>query len=446
MYANLFSAFQNNALKSFLHLLQTDILLNYCCMTKKEYGLLSLPVIVAALGFFVDIFDLLLFGVVRKSSFAELGLSHAEVLSKGELTVSIQLIGMVVGGIIWGIIGDKFGRLEVLFGSILLYSIANIANGFVHDVDLYIIIRFIAGVGLAGELGAGITLTSEILPKEKRGLAGTIIATCGVLGGITAALLSKVITDWRTLYFIGGGIGLVLLALRVSVAESDMFSTLEKKQVQRGNYLQFFTNRERFFRFAKGMLVGMPVWYCIGILIFFADEFAGRMGIRGVTPGNAILFQYIGLGFGDITAGLISHRLQSRKKALYLFYFVFIVFMVLFFMQHNSSAAWFYFVCSGLGFGSGISVLYIISSAEQFGTNLRASAASSITNFVRGFTPVLLFLFVQLRGHFEKQTGDQDHSYIKAAWIIGIAVMAISLSALYFTKESFGRDLDFLEE
>ena len=406
-------------------------------MTKKEYGLLSLPVIVAALGFFVDIFDLLLFGIVRKSSFAELGLAPAEILSKGELTISIQLIGMVIGGIAWGIIGDKFGRLKVLFGSILLYSIANIANGFVQDINTYIIIRFIAGVGLAGELGAGITLTAEILPKEKRGLAGTIIATCGVLGGITAALLSKVVTDWRTLYFIGGGIGLVLLALRVSVAESTMFSSLEKTKLQRGNYLQFFTNKERFFKYAKGMLIGMPVWYCIGILIFFADEFAKQMGISGVTPGNAILFQYIGLGLGDISAGLISQKLKSRKKALYFFYGVFIFFIILFFTQHNSSPEWFYFICSG--FGSGISVLYIITSAEQFGTNLRASASTSITNFVRGFTPLLFLIFSYLRSY-------ENIGYIKAAWIIGIGVMIISLSALYFTKESFGKDLDFVEE
>ncbi len=407
-------------------------------MNSKPYGLLSLPVIVAALGFFVDIFDLLLFGVVRKPSFKELGLSPEEILTKGELTVSIQLMGMVVGGVIWGIIGDKYGRLKVLFGSILLYSIANITNGFVQDVNTYIIIRFIAGIGLAGELGAGITLTSEILPAEKRGLAGTVIATCGVLGGVSAALLSKVITDWRTLYFIGGGMGLLLLVLRISVAESTMYASLEKSTVQRGNYLQFFNNKERFYRYAKGMLIGMPVWYCIGILIFFADEFAKRMNIQGVTPGNAILFQYIGLGFGDVTAGLISHAFKSRKKALYLFYAVFAVFMILFFTQHNSSAAWFYFICSGLGFGSGISVLYIITSAEQFGTNLRASAATSITNFVRGFTPLLLLVFSNLRGL-------PSFGYLKAAWMIGIVVMLISFTALYKTKESFGKDLDFVE-
>ncbi len=406
-------------------------------MNTKPHGLLSLPVIVAALGFFVDIFDLLLFGVVRKPSFASLGLSPEEILNKGELTVSIQLIGMVVGGVLWGIIGDKYGRLKVLFGSILLYSIANITNGFVHDVNTYIIIRFIAGIGLAGELGAGITLTSEILPADKRGLAGTIIATCGVLGGISAALLSKIISDWRTLYFIGGGMGLLLLLLRISVAESSMYASLEKSTVQRGNFMQFFTKKERFYRYAKGMLIGMPVWYCIGILIFFADEFAKRMNIQDVTPGNAILFQYIGLGFGDVSAGLISHAFKSRKKALYFFYAVFALFMLLFFLQHNSSPAWFYFICTGLGFGSGISVLYIITSAEQFGTNLRASAATSITNNVRGFTPLLFLIFKSIRN---------DTGYLNGAWIIGIAVMLVSFTALYYTKESFGKDLDFIEE
>jgi putative MFS transporter len=408
-------------------------------MTKKQYGLLSLPVLVAALGFYVDIFDLLLFGVMRIKSLRSLGLPEDAVLSKGELIVSVQLIGMVIGGVLWGIIGDKYGRLKVLFGSILLYSLANIANGFITELNQYIVIRFIAGVGLAGELGAGITLTAEILPKEKRGLAGTVIATCGVLGGISAALLSKLIDDWRTLYFIGGGIGLALLALRVSVAESEMYVSLGKSKVQRGNFLLFFSNRDRFFRFAKGMLIGMPVWYCIGLLMFFANEFAKRMGIQGITPGDAILYQYIGLGFGDITAGLISQRLQSRKKALYFFYFVFVVFMLLFFTQHNSSPAWFYFICAGLGFGSGISVLYIITSAEQFGTNLRASASSSITNFIRGFTPLLLLVFSLTRG-------DKGQYYLQSAWVIGITVMLISSTALYFTKESFGKDLDFMEE
>lgn len=405
-------------------------------MHKKEFGLLSLPVIVAALGFFVDVFDLLLFGIVRKPSLRELGLSDDAILSEGELLLSVQMTGMMLGGIVWGILGDKKGRLKVLFGSILLYSIANIANGFVQTTGQYSIIRFIAGFGLAGELGAGITLTSEILAKEKRGLAATVIAVCGVLGGISAALLYSGIGDWRMLYFIGGGLGLALLILRIAVAESSMYDTVKKSSVQLGNFLQFFTSKERFNRYMRGILIGLPVWYIIGILVSFADQFGNRMGIAGVKPGDALMYQYIGLGLGDICAGLLSNAWKSRKKALFVFYAVTILFMILFFVQDHSSLAWFYFVCGGLGFGAGISVLYITTSAEQFGTNLRASASISITNMVRGFTPLMLLCFAQLR----KLT-----DYVSAAWILGAVVMLIGIVALWFTEESFGKDLDFTE-
>lgn len=405
-------------------------------MHKKEFGLLSLPVIVAALGFFVDVFDLLLFGIVRKPSLRELGLSDEAMLSEGELLLSVQMIGMMLGGIVWGILGDKKGRLKVLFGSILLYSIANIANGFVQTTGQYSIIRFIAGFGLAGELGAGVTLTSEILAKEKRGLAATVIAVCGVLGGISAALLYSGIGDWRMLYFIGGGLGLALLILRIAVAESSMYDTVKKSSVQLGNFLQFFTSKERFNRYMRGILIGLPVWYIIGILVSFADQFGNRMGIAGVKPGDALMYQYIGLGLGDICAGLLSNAWKSRKKALFVFYAVTILFMILFFVQDHSSLAWFYFVCGGLGFGAGISVLYITTSAEQFGTNLRASASISITNMVRGFTPLMLLCFAQLR----KLT-----DYVSAAWILGAVVMLIGIVALWFTEESFGKDLDFTE-
>lgn len=405
-------------------------------MHKKELGLLSLPVIVAALGFFVDVFDLLLFGIVRKPSLRELGLSDEAMLSEGELLLSVQMTGMMLGGIVWGILGDKKGRLKVLFGSILLYSIANIANGFVQTTGQYTVIRFIAGFGLAGELGAGVTLTSEILSKEKRGLAATVIAVCGVLGGISAALLYTSIGDWRMLYFIGGGLGLALLILRIAVAESSMYDAVKKSSVQLGNFLQFFTSKERFNRYMRGILIGLPVWYIIGILVSFADQFGNRMGIAGVKPGDALMYQYIGLGLGDICAGLLSNAWKSRKKALFVFYAVTILFMILFFVQDHSSLAWFYFVCGGLGFGTGISVLYITTSAEQFGTNLRASASISITNMVRGFTPLMLLCFAQLR----KLTG-----YVSAAWMLGAGVMLIGIVALWFTEESFGKDLDFTE-
>ena len=406
-------------------------------MNKKEYGLLSLPVIVAALGFFVDVFDLLLFGIVRKPSLQALGLSDADVLSKGQLIISIQMIGLVVGGILWGVLGDKKGRLKVLFGSILLYAIANIANGFVQTLPQYIIIRFIAGVGLAGELGAGITLTSELLPKEKRGFASTVIAVTGVFGSVAAVLLHKYFNDWRLLYFIGGGMGLVLLALRVTVAESGMYNAVKEANVQRGNFFMFFNNKDRFFRYSKGILIGLPVWYIIGMLISFSDKFAKEMGTPNIDPGDAIMYQYCGLALGDLCAGLLSNILKSRKKALYVFYGIAALFIALYFSQHNVSTQHFYWICAGLGFGAGISVLYITTSAEQFGTNLRASAAISITNMVRGFLPLIILLFDGLR-----QLGA---AYLSAGWITGIIVMVIAILAAFFTKESFGKELDFTE-
>ena len=404
---------------------------------KKQYSLLSLPVIVAALGFFVDVFDLLLFGIVRKPSLKDLGLSDADIFSKGELILSVQMIGLVAGGILWGILGDKKGRLKVLFGSILLYAIANIANGFVHTVPQYIVIRFIAGVGLAGELGAGITLTSELLPKEKRGLASTVITVTGVFGSVAAVLLHNYFKDWRLLYFIGGGMGLVLLLLRVSVAESNMFNEVKDTSLQRGNFLMFFNNRDRFVRYIKGILIGIPVWYVIGLLINFSDKFAEHMGVKNIDPGQAIMFQYCGLALGDLSAGLVSNVLKSRKKALYIFYAITTIFIAIYFTQHNVSSAHFYWVCGGLGYGAGISVLYITTSAEQFGTNLRATAAISITNMVRGTLPLILLLFRTLNG--------TAGNYLTAGWITGAVLMLIAVAAAYFTRESFGKELDFTE-
>ena len=407
-------------------------------MNKKEYGLLSLPVIVAALGFFVDVFDLLLFGIVRKPSLIDMGfITDDQLVSKGELLVNVQMAGLVVGGIMWGVLGDKKGRLKVLFGSILLYALATIANGMVQTLPQYVIVRFIAGVGLAGELGAGITLTSELLPKEKRGLAATLIAVTGVFGSVTAALLYKVLQDWRTLYYIGGGMGLVLLLLRVTVAESGMYNQVKEAGIQRGNFLMFFNNWNRFGKYIRGILIGLPVWYIIGILIFFSDKFSKEMGVKGITPGDAVMYQYIGLAVGDLSAGVLSNLLKSRKKALFIFYGIASLFIVLFFTRHGSSVAYTYFICGGLGFGAGISVLYITTSAEQFGTNLRASASISITNMVRGFTIPMSLLFGLLR--------NVTHNYVMGGWITGIIIMVIAVTAAYFTKESFGKDLDFLE-
>ncbi len=405
----------------------------------KQYGVFSLPVIVGALGFFVDVYDLLLFSIIRKPSLASLGLSPEEVLSQGEVIISVQMIGLVVGGIIWGIMGDKKGRLSVLFGSIILYSLANIGNGLVQTVPQYILMRFLAGIGLAGELGASITLVSEMLPKEKRGIAASVIAVVGVFGAIAAYFVYQAFKDWRLCFYIGGVMGLLLLFLRANVMESSMYGQVKETGVVRGNFLMLFAKKERALRYLKGVLIGLPVWYAIGILVTFSDKFGKEFGIEGIDPGKAIMYQYFGIAFGDLSAGLLSNYLKSRKKALYTFFTLLSIFIVLYFLQGDGrgNLQSMYTICTLLGFGAGFSVLYITMSAEQFGTNLRASTAISIPNVVRGILPLIILLHRGLRG----LTGD----YITGGWITGLIIVGIAVIAAYHTKESFSNDMNFVE-
>ena len=406
-------------------------------MQQKNTSLFQLAVIVSALGFFVDVYDLLLFGIVRKPSLTDLGLSPAEVLSQGEFIISVQMLGLLVGGILWGVIGDKKGRLSVLFGSILLYSIANILNGMVVNTTQYAVLRFIAGVGLAGELGAGITLVSELLPKEKRGIAAAMVASFGILGAVTAFFM-KEFFFWRTCYYIGGALGLVLLVLRVSVSESNLYTQIKTTAVQRGNFFMFFTNKERFVRYLRCILIGLPAWYIIGVLVTFSDQFGVEFGINGIDPGKAIMVQYMAIAFGDLSVGLLSQRLKSRKKALFIFYAITILFTTLFFLQQGGSATTFYLICAGLGYGTGFTVVYITMSAEQFGTNLRATAAISIPNMVRGALPLIILLF--------KYTRDLFDSYVTGGWVTGVILMSIAVIAAWNMEETFGKDLNFVEE
>ncbi len=411
-------------------------------MQQKQYGIFSLPVIVGALGFFVDIYDLLLFSIVRRSSFTELGVAEADLKTIGESIISWQMIGLTVGGILWGILGDKKGRRQVLFGSILLYSLATIANGFVTTIEQYTWLRFIAGLGLAGELGASITLTSELLPKEKRGIAAALIATSGVMGTIAAYFVHSLSNeDWRLCYFIGGGMGLALLFLRVKVLESKLYDTVKYAKVKMGSFWMLLNNRERFFRYLRAITIGLPVWYVIGILISFSDEFAKQFGITGFDQPKALMLQYVALAFGDMGAGLLSNYIKSRKKTLLIYYCILTVFIILFFaLKGGGNVFNMYLLCMGLGFGSGISVLYITMSAEQFGTNLRATAAISIPNLVRGFLPLIIILFKFLRG--DTVLGD----YITAAWVTGAIILLIGFISVLKTKETFGKDMDFIEE
>src|SRR5216117_174225 len=326
-------------------------------MDKRQHGIFSLPVIVGALGFFVDIYDLLLFNIIRRPSLHDLGLTGDAIHTTGENILSIQMIGILLGGIAWGIMGDKRGRKSVLFGSIVLYSVATIANGMVTTVTQYTILRFIAALGLAGELGASITLTSELLPKEKRGIAAAIIAATGVMGTITAFFVNQWFHDWRLCYYIGGCLGLLLLLLRIGFLESSMFDAVKKTNVSRGKFLMFFNNRERFLRYLRGILIGLPVWYAIGILVTFSDSFAKKFGIAQIDPAKAVMYQYIGIALGDLSAGIISNIIKSRKKTLFLFYGIVSVFICLYFLYHDNANT-FYLICDTLGFGSGVSVLY----------------------------------------------------------------------------------------
>lgn len=406
-------------------------------MNKQDFKLVfSVPVIVAALGYFVDIYDLLLFSIVRRPSLIALGIPEGELLSQGEFLLQVQMTGLLVGGLIWGIMGDKLGRLSVLFGSILLYSLANIANGFVTTVDQYAWLRFIAGIGLAGELGAGVTLVSEILPARLRGYGTTIIATVGLMGAVVGNFLSKVY-DWQVSYFIGGGLGLLLLIARVSVFESGMFLKTKEKDVQRGNFFQLFTKRTRFLKFMGCILIGLPIWYTIGVLVTFSPEFASVMQITGVvSAGDAVMFSYLGLAVGDLASGVSSQLVGSRKKIVKLFIMLTLGFVVLYLFMPLKTSVFFYFCCFLLGVGIGYWALFVTIAAEQFGTNLRSTAATTVPNFIRGTVVPITLGFQYLRGHF---------GIIYGALIIGIITTIIAFISLRLIDETYGRDLNFEE-
>jgi MFS family permease len=407
-------------------------------MQKQPHYLFNITVIVAALGYFVDIYDLLLFSIIRVPSLTSLGLDAASVTSAGEKIIMWQMLGLLIGGIIWGIIGDKRGRLSVLFGSIILYSLANIANGFVQTNDQYALIRFIAGIGLAGELGAGITLVSELTPKEKRGVATSMVAGVGLLGAVVAFVVKENF-PWRTCYFIGGGLGFLLLLMRISVFESRMYSDLKKNEVQRGNFLMLFKNGDRFKKYLRSILIGLPTWFVIGVLVTFSKEFGEHFGIKQkVDAGKAIMYAYVAIAIGDILIGLVSQWFKSRRKALFLFYGITIIFMILFFTSlWNSSASALYWVCAGLGFGTGFWAIFVTMGAEQFGTNLRATAATTIPNMVRGMLSVLILpVFKGLR---------EVTDYVTAGWVTAIIIMVITIIAAIPITETFNKDLNYIE-
>lgn len=411
----------------------------------KSPSIFNIAVIVAALGYFVDIYDLLLFTIVREPSLRALGVNMTDakaVIAASTKIINWQMVGLLIGGIIWGMMGDMKGRLSVLFGSIILYSIANFLTGFVQNTDQYAHARFAAGIGLAGELGAGITLVSELLPKNKRGVGTSLVAGIGLFGAVFAYFTFKFTgEDWRLCYKIGGGLGMALLFLRISVAESGMFKQVKEQKVARGNILMFFNNGKRFKKYLLAILIGLPTWYVIGILVNYSNRFATAFyGENKVDSGRAIMYAYAAIAIGDILIGFVSQYFKSRKKALYLFYLFTVLSGLLFFSDAVNNDFMMYLACSLLGFSTGFWAIFVTMSAEQFGTNLRATAATTVCNMVRGALYGVNFLFFDL---FQKNWG---WPLVKSGIVTGVIVMVITLIAAWFTEETYHKDLNYIEE
>lgn len=403
---------------------------------QKEKKNINAIVVVAALGYFVDIYDLILFGVVRKPSLTSLGITGDLQFSVGVDLLNWQMAGMLLGGIIWGMLGDKKGRVSVLFGSIFLYSAANIANGFVNDIPTYSALRFIAGLGLAGELGAGITLVSEVMSKETRGWGTTIVATVGVFGAVVAALVANKF-DWRTAYFIGGGMGLVLLILRISVYESGMFRTIATKDISKGNFFMLFNDKERFLKFSKCILIGLPTWFVVGVLITFSDKFAEALKIsETINPAQSIMFTYIGLVVGDFASGYFSQRFKTRKKIVLLFLILNCFFIFIYLFINHFGSTYFYTICVMLGFANGYWAIFVTNASEQFGTNLRATVTTTVPNIIRGTTVPITLSFQYISSHV---------GIIYGALIVAVITLTIAIIAAMRTEETFGKDLDYVE-
>ena len=399
--------------------------------------ILNITVIVAALGYFVDIYDLILFGIVRVPSLNDLGIQTKELNDLiGARLLNFQMAGMLIGGIVWGILGDKKGRLSTLFGTILLYSLANLANGLVTNVEQYYVLRFIAGFGLAGELGLGITLVTEVMSKESRGYGTTIVAGIGIAGAVAGYFVTH-LGSWRTAYFVGGGLGLALLAMRISLFESGMFAKLRESNTQRGSFLQLFTNKERTVKYVKSILVGLPVWYVIGIIVFFANKFADALHVQGaIVVGKCVMYHYVGASIGAFATGILSQVLKSRKKALIVAILGLVVTIPIFFLADGITNSMFYFLLFLIGIPNGFWSVFVTNAAEQFGTNMRATVTTTVPNFVRGATVLLTLGFTALA---------KSCNTIFAASLIGAVVIALALYACFTMEESFHKDLDYLE-
>lgn len=397
----------------------------------------NLLIIVAALGYFVDIYDLIVFNVVKNESLQALGFTGEALKAKEIYLFNLQMTGMLLGGLLWGIMGDKKGRVSVLFGSIFLYSIANIINAFVVNIEQYAIMRFIAGVGLAGELGAGITLVAENMPKEKRGYGTMIIVTFGALGAVVAGLVGKSF-GWQSTYLVGGGLGLALLLMRAGAYESGMYQNLvQNNEIKRGNFFSLFKKWSLFLKYLSCILIGLPIWFAIGVLINLSNRFAVAHGlIDKIDVADSVMFAYLGLSVGDLASGLLSQYLRSRKKVVYLYLFFSLVLMVVYLFNTNVSVEYYKYMCFGIGFATGYWALFVTIASEQFGTNIRSTVTNTVPNFVRGAVVPITLSFASL---------SSSVGVIQAAFWVGLTCLLLAFVATWYIKDSFSKDLNYFE-
>ncbi|MGE0637534.1 MAG: MFS transporter [Bacteroidia bacterium] len=402
-------------------------------MTADKKKSVTMLIIVAALGYFVDIYDLVVFNVVKKESMAALGIPAEKEI----FLFNMQMIGMLIGGILWGILGDKKGRISVLFGSIFLYSAANIANSFATGLVDYSIYRFLAGIGLAGELGAGITLVAESMDKEKRGYGTMVIVTLGALGAVAASLVGNNL-GWKNTYLVGGGLGLALLLLRAGAFESGMYKSMAHSKVVKGSFIQLFTNKERFLKYLNCILIGLPIWFAIGVLINLSNKFGEVIGVsEPVKVADSVMYTYIGLSFGDLLSGLLSQVFRSRKKVVIGYLILSVVLLLIYLFNHNVSIAYFHFFCFLLGTATGYWALFVTIASEQFGTNIRSTVTTTVPNFVRGAVVPITLSFTALTPYV---------GILYSALIVGGVCLALAFYAILNVKETFSKDLDYVDE
>jgi len=395
-----------------------------------------LLVIVASLGYFVDIYDLLIFLIVRKQSLLSIGIKPADVLAVGTSIINWQMFGLLLGGVIWGVLGDRLGRIKVLFGSIALYSLANFGNAYVQTAEMYMIVRFIAGIGLAGELGAGITLVTETLSKEKRGYGTMIVASVGLLGAVAANIVSKY--DWHTAYKVGALLGVLLLFLRLGTFESGMFKNVERASVSRGNFFMLFTKWERLKKYLCCILIGAPLWYVVGVLISLQPEFGVALHATGkLNPGDGIMYAYIAIAIGGMVNGILAQVFRSRKTVMYIFLLLSAVSAVVYLQSDGLSSQRYLWLCFFMGFAVGYWTTFVTVAAEQFGTNIRSTVATTVPNFVRGSLILINMGFLSMKA---------SYGMINSGYMMMGLLTLLALFGLSQLKETFGKDLDYVEE